>query len=125
MGDDNMRKILIVDDAAFIRISLRKMLEDNGFQVVGEAMNGFEAIQKAKELKPDLITMDITMPELDGIEAVKIIMEHNPQNIICMVSAMGQEEQVRDAIFAGAKSFLVKPFKEEKVIKTLKTLLKG
>lgn len=117
-----MKKVLIVDDAAFMRMSIRTMLENTEFEVVGEAVNGLEAILKARELKPDVITMDITMPELDGIKATSIIVKDNPNIKICIVSAMGQEAMVMDSIVAGAKNFLVKPFNEQNVIKTLKSL---
>jgi two-component system, chemotaxis family, chemotaxis protein CheY len=117
-------KILIVDDAIFMRTMIRRILENSEFEVVGEASNGREAIKKAKELQPDIITMDITMPELDGIGAVREIIKLNPNIKICMVSAMGQEGMIRDAIVAGAKNFLVKPFKEEKVIATIQAMMK-
>lgn len=112
-------RVLVVDDAAFIRVSLKMMLERNGYQVVGEAENGFTAIQKYQELKPDLVTMDITMPEMDGITALKTIRKLDGEARIVMISALGQEHHVKDAILSGAKGFIVKPFKEEQVIKGL------
>lgn len=114
-----MKRILIVDDAAFVRYALRIMLEKNGFEVIGEAENGIVAIQKYKELMPDIVTMDITMPELTGIEAVKAITMFDPQAKVVMVSAMGQERLIKEALLNGAKYFIVKPFEEEMVIKTL------
>lgn len=117
-----MKRVLIVDDAAFMRVSLRKMLEEGGFEVVGEAENGLEAIGKYKNLKPDLVTMDLTMPELDGIGAIKMIKELDSHASIVVISAMGQEGKVREAVMAGAKSFVVKPFKAERVIETLSKL---
>lgn len=117
-----MKKILIVDDAAFMRLSIRNILEKNGFEVVGEAENGIVSVSKYKELKPDVVTMDITMPDMSGIEALKLIMEYDPDAKVVMLSAMGQQEMVMDAIMAGAKSFIVKPFKEEHVIMTLNKL---
>ncbi len=114
-----MKKVLIVDDAAFMRGSLKMILQSNGFEVIGEAENGLEAIKKYKELQPDLVTMDITMPEMDGIEAVKAIKQFDDKAKIVMISAMGQENKVKDAVIAGAKSFIVKPFKQEFVIETL------
>lgn len=118
-----MSRVLIVDDAVFMRFILREILNKNGFEVVGEACTGAEGIIKARELKPDLITMDITMPDVDGIKATSKITEENPNAIICMVSAMGQESRVIEAIQAGAKEFIVKPFKEEDVVKKLRNLL--
>jgi two-component system chemotaxis response regulator CheY len=120
-----MTKVLIVDDAIFMRMSIRKMLENNGFDIVGDAENGKEAIIKERQLKPDLITMDITMPELDGISAVREIMKNNASAKICMVSAMGQERMIREAIELGAMGFLIKPFKEEIVVKTLNGIMKS
>jgi two-component system chemotaxis response regulator CheY len=117
-----MPNVLIVDDAAFMRTSLKMMLERNGFTVVGEADNGAIAVQKYVELKPDVVTMDITMPVFDGIEATKKIKELDPKAKIIIVSAMGQEAYVRDAVLAGAKNFIVKPFKEDHVVKVLNSL---
>ncbi|MCX7748308.1 MAG: response regulator [Clostridia bacterium] len=117
-----MSKVLIVDDAAFMRMSLKMMLEKNGFQVIGEAENGAVAIKKYMELKPDIVTMDITMPEMDGIEALKAIRNIDPNAKVCVVSAMGQENYVREAVIAGAKNFVVKPYKEEIIIAALKKL---
>jgi two-component system chemotaxis response regulator CheY len=118
-----MPGVMIVDDAAFMRASIKKILEAHGFTVVGEASNGVEAIELANQLQPDLITMDITMPQMDGITATKEIVKNNPDVKICMVSAMGQEVMVRESILAGANNFLVKPFKEEKVVETLKAMI--
>lgn len=115
-----MKSVLIVDDAAFMRITIKSMLEKNGFQVVGEAETGEEAIKKYKEYHPDLVTMDITMPEMGGIEALKEIRQYDPKAKVVMVSAMGQESMVKEAIINGARSFVVKPFKEEHVVQTLR-----
>jgi len=115
----DLKKILIVDDASFMRLSLRTMLEKNGYQVVGEAENGNEAIKLYAELKPDIVTMDITMPELDGIQALKAIMQFDRTAKVVIISAMGQETKVREAVICGAKTFIVKPFKEEQLIQTL------
>ena len=117
-----MKKILIVDDAAFMRLSLKTMLEKNGFEVVGEAENGRKAIEKYKILKPDVVTMDIKMPDMDGVEALSEIMKFDSKANVIMLSAMGQEEKIRDAVLLGAKNFIVKPFKEEFLIKTLSKL---
>ncbi len=114
-----MKKVLIVDDASFMRLSLRTMLEKNGYEVAGEAENGFEAIKLYTELKPDIVTMDITMPELDGIQALKSIIEIDRTAKVVILSAMGQETKVKEAIICGAKTFIVKPFKEEHLIQTL------
>lgn len=111
-----MKKVLIVDDAAFMRVSIKNMLTKNGFDVVGEAENGKVAVSKYQELSPDIITMDITMPEMDGLQALKEIVALNPAANVVMVSAMGQEAMVREAVMAGAKGFIVKPFKEDAII---------
>lgn len=114
-----MKKVLIVDDAAFMRMAIKNILVKHDFQVVDEAENGLVAISKYKELKPDIVTMDITMPEMTGLEALKAIMAFDPNAKIVMVSAMGQEQMVMEAVMSGAKSFIVKPFKEDHVIQTL------
>ncbi len=117
-----MKRVLIVDDASFMRMSIKTMLEKGGYEVAGEAGNGLEAVSKYKELKPDIVTMDITMPEMDGIEALKLIMQYDSKAKIIMVSAMGQETLVKQSILNGAKTFIVKPFKEEQVIQSLNKL---
>ena len=117
-----MKNVLVVDDAAFMRVTIKNMLEKNGYAVVGEAENGKVAVQKYNELKPDVVTMDITMPEMDGLAALKTIMQLNPQAQIVMMTAMGQQGMVKDAVMAGAKGFIVKPFKEETVLSALKKL---
>ena len=113
------KKVLIVDDAAFMRIKLKDILEKNNYEVVGEAENGIEAIEKYKELSPNIVTMDITMPEMDGVEALKEIKAFDPNAKILMCSAMGQQSMVMDAIRAGAVDFIVKPFDTERVIHAL------
>lgn len=118
-----MKRVLIVDDAAFMRLSLKSMLEKNGFEVVGQAENGMIGAQKYAQLKPDVVTMDITMPELDGIGALKEIKKNDPNAKVVIISAMGQEALIREAVIAGAKTFIVKPFKEEFMIKTLSQVL--
>ncbi len=118
-----MKRILIVDDAAFMRMAIKTILDKNGFDVVGEAENGRIAVSKFKELKPDAVTMDITMPEMTGVEALKAIKGIDPEANVVMITAMGQEGMVREAIALGAKSFIVKPFKEEHVIQTLNKIL--
>lgn len=118
-----MKRVLIVDDAAFMRMAIRTILERNGFEVVGEAENGMEGIKKYKETRPDVVTMDITMPELAGIDAMKIIMSLDPRAKIIMISAMGQEVMVKEAIIQGAKSFIIKPIKEDHVVQTINRVL--
>lgn len=118
-----MKKVLIVDDAAFMRAALRIMLEGNGFEVVGEAENGLIGVKKYKELRPDIVTMDITMPEMSGIQALEEIKKIDSKAAVIMVSAMGQESFVKQAIIAGAKSFIVKPYTEESIVKTLNKIL--
>lgn len=113
------KRVLIVDDAAFMRIKLKDILEKNDYEVAGEAENGFEAIEKYKELQPDIVTMDITMPEMDGVEALKEIKSIDEDATILMCSAMGQQTMVMDAIRAGAYDFIVKPFDTERVIRAL------
>lgn len=120
-----MKKVLIVDDAAFMRLSLKMLLEKSGFDVVGEAENGFKAIQLYKQLKPDIVTMDLTMPEMGGIDAIKMIKAVDKNARIIVISSMGHEILVREAIMAGAISFIVKPFKEEVVSKQLCTISKS
>ena len=117
-----MAKVLIVDDAAFMRISIKNMLTKNGYEVVGEAENGLIGVEMFKELQPDIVTMDITMPEMSGLDALKEITKVDPQAKVVMVSAMGQEAMVREAIVSGAKGFIVKPFKEDGIIAAIKKL---
>ena len=117
-----MKRVLIVDDAAFMRMSLRTMLEKNGFQEIDEAENGSVAVIKYKELNPDIVTMDITMPEMDGIQALKEIRKFDSNCKVIIISAMGQESYVREAVMSGAKGFVVKPFKEDYIIQTLSKL---
>lgn len=118
-----MRSVLIVDDAAFMRLLIKSALEKNGFAVIGEAGNGREAVKFYKTLKPDIVTMDITMPDMTGLEALSSIMEFDSKAKIVMISSMGQEAFVREAVIKGAKSFLVKPFKENQLVKTLEKVI--
>jgi len=117
------KRILVVDDAAVIRLMLKKILESDEYEVVGDAGTGMEAVAKYQELKPDLVTMDITMPDMDGIQAVKEIRKIDPEAKIVMCSAMGQKMMVLEAIEAGAANFIVKPFDEPKVKEVLKKVL--
>ena len=118
-----MAKILIVDDAAFMRMMIKDILTKNGYEVVAEAANGVQAVELYKTHQPDLVTMDITMPEMDGIEAVKQIKAVNPGAKIVMCSAMGQQSMVMDAIRAGAKDFIVKPFQADRVLEAVKKII--
>jgi len=118
-----MARVLIVDDAAFMRMMLKDILIKNGLEVVGEAVNGADAIEKYQELQPEIVTMDITMPEMDGITAVKEIRASHPQAKIIMCSAMGQQPMVLEAIQAGAKDFIVKPFQADRVIDSINKVL--
>lgn len=115
--------ILIVDDAAFMRMMIKDVLTKNGFEVIGEAENGLKAVEKFKELNPSLTIMDITMPEMDGIEAVKEIRKLNANAKVIMCSAMGQQAMVIEAIQAGAKDFIVKPFQADRVIEAVKKVI--
>ncbi|MGL4344265.1 MAG: response regulator [Cellulosilyticaceae bacterium] len=110
---------LVVDDAIFMRTVLRKMLTEEGFSVVGEAGNGMQAIQLAEQFKPNVITLDITMPEMDGIEAIEGILKVSPDTKIIMCSAMGQQSKVVEAIKKGAKDFIVKPFEKARVLQAI------
>lgn len=115
--------ILIVDDAAFMRMMIKDVLTKNGYDVIGEAENGQKAIEKYKDLKPELVIMDITMPEVDGIQAVKEIKNFDSAAKVIMCSAMGQQAMVIEAIQAGAKDFIVKPFQADRVIEAVKKVL--
>jgi two-component system chemotaxis response regulator CheY len=115
--------VLIVDDAAFMRMMIKDILSKNGYEVVGEAENGARAIEKFKELEPELAIMDITMPEMDGIQAVKEIRSFAPEARIIMCSAMGQQAMVIESIQAGAKDFIVKPFQAERVLEAVKKVI--
>ncbi|HOQ08691.1 MAG TPA: response regulator [Syntrophomonadaceae bacterium] len=117
------KRVLIVDDAAFMRMMIKDILTKNGYEVVGEAENGLIAVEKYLDLRPDLVTMDITMPEMDGITAVKEIKAQDPSARIIMCSAMGQQAMVIDAIQAGAKDFIVKPFQPERVLEAVSKAL--
>ncbi|GGA62989.1 response regulator [Ornithinibacillus halotolerans] len=117
------KRILIVDDAAFMRMMIKDILTKSGFNVIGEAQDGAHAVQLYQELLPDLVTMDITMPEMDGITALKKIKEINPNAKVIMCSAMGQQAMVIDAIQAGAKDFIVKPFQADRVIEAIQKAL--
>ena len=116
-------RILVVDDAAFMRMMIKDILGKNGYEIVGEAENGAKAVEKYKDLVPDLVIMDITMPEMDGIQAVKAIKSLNGDAKIIMCSAMGQQAMVIESIQSGAKDFIVKPFQAERVIEAVRKVL--
>ena len=117
------KNILICDDAAFMRMMIKDILTKNGYNVVGEAENGAIAVDKYKELKPELTLMDITMPEMDGINALKNIKASDAGANVIMCSAMGQQAMVIEAIQAGAKDFIVKPFQPERVLEAVKKVV--
>jgi len=117
------KRILIVDDAAFMRMMIKDIINKNGYEIAGEAENGLMAVQLYGELKPDLVTMDITMPEMDGIEALKQIKAKDPGAKVIMCSAMGQQAMVMEAIQSGARDFVVKPFQQDRVIQALEKAL--
>ncbi|MCM3123111.1 response regulator [Mesobacillus sp. MER 48] len=119
-----MARILIVDDAKFMRITLTNILRKANHEIVGEAENGREAVILYRELKPDLVTMDITMPEMSGLDAVKEIKKDFKDAKIIMCSAMGQQKMVVDAIEAGAKDFIVKPFDDSQVVDSVSRVLR-
>ena len=119
------KKVLIVDDAIFMRNMIKDIFAGSGFEVVGEAANGLEAVEKHRELKPDLTTMDIVMPFKSGIEATREIIKNDPRAVIVMCSALGQESLVMEAIEAGAADFVVKPFKPEDVHRVVQKVLGG
>jgi len=119
---DNTMKVMVVDDTAFMRMMMRNILEDLGHEVVGEASNGVQAVQMYQQLRPHLVTMDITMPEMDGVSAVKKIKQMDPGAKIIMCSAMGQRDMVLDALFNGASDFVVKPIQKDRMIEAINKL---
>ena len=117
------KNILISDDAAFMRMMIKDILTKNGYNVAGEAENGAKAVEKYNEIKPDLVLMDITMPEMDGIQALKKTKEADSSALVIMCSAMGQQAMVIESIQAGAKDFIVKPFQADRVIEAVKKVV--
>ncbi|MGN0480964.1 MAG: response regulator [Lachnospiraceae bacterium] len=117
------KNILVCDDAAFMRMMIKDILTKNGYTVIGEAENGAKAIEKYSELKPDLVLMDITMPEMDGIQALKGIKAADPSASVIMCSAMGQQAMVIESIQSGAKDFIVKPFQADRVLEAVKKVV--
>ena len=118
-----MAKILVVDDAAFMRMMIKDILTKNGYEVAGEAENGAVAVSKYSELKPDLVLMDITMPEKDGIQALKDIKANDAGAKVIMCSAMGQQAMVIESIQSGARDFIVKPFQADRVLEAVQKVL--
>jgi two-component system chemotaxis response regulator CheY len=118
-----MAKIMICDDAAFMRMMIKDILSKNGYEIVAEAENGAIAVEKYPETKPDLVLMDITMPDMDGIQALKKIKEIDPSANVIMCSAMGQQAMVIEAIQNGAKDFIVKPFQADRVLEAVKKVI--
>jgi two-component system, chemotaxis family, chemotaxis protein CheY len=118
-----MPKILLVDDAAFMRMMVKDTLTKNGYDDLYEAADGVQAVELYAEIKPDLVIMDITMPNMDGLEALKTIKAQDPNAVIVMCSAMGQESMVIEAIKSGAKDFIVKPFKPDRILKTVSSII--
>ncbi|MFH1950162.1 MAG: response regulator [Pseudomonadota bacterium] len=117
------KKILIVDDAAFMRMMLRDILNEAGYEIAGEAEDGKDVVSKYRELRPDLVTMDIIMRETDGITALKDLMKEDADALVLVVSAIGQQALTKEAIEAGARGYIVKPFKPEKIIEEVKRIL--
>ena len=117
------KNILICDDAAFMRMMIKDILTKNGYNIVGEAENGAKAVEKYAELKPDLVLMDITMPEMDGIEVLKKIKAADANASIIMCSAMGQQAMVIESIQSGAKDFIVKPFQADRVLEAVQKVV--
>jgi len=117
------KTILLVDDAAIMRMMLKDVLTKDGYTIIGEAENGVRAIEKYKELKPSLVIMDITMPEMNGIQSARGIREYDPNALIVMCSAMGQQSMVIEAIQAGARDFIVKPFQRDRVLEAVQKVI--
>jgi two-component system chemotaxis response regulator CheY len=116
-------KIMVVDDAAFMRMMLKHILESGGHEVLWEAATGAEAVEKYKAFRPEVVTMDITMPEMEGIEALRLIREADPRAKIIMCSAMGQQRQIVEAIQSGARDFIVKPFQGPRVLEAVSKVM--
>jgi len=123
-GGNVLARILIVDDMKFMRETLHQLFSQNNYQVVGEAETGKEAVQLYRELLPDLVTMDLTMPEMSGLEAIRLIRSEFPEAKVIMCSAMGQKKVIMEAIESGAKDYIVKPFNDLQVIEAINRVLK-
>ena len=122
-GRDIMAKVLVVDDAAFMCLTIKQMLERNGHTMIGQASTGVEAIQKFTELRPELILMDITMPEMNGVEALERIKEIDPNAKIIICSAMAQKDYIARSIELGVEDFIVKPFQPDRVLEAVKKVV--
>jgi two-component system chemotaxis response regulator CheY len=118
-------RVLIVDDAVVMRMMIKDILSKNGFEIVGEAQNGAEAVEKYKDLRPDVVTMDMVMPGIDGIAAVKRIVSEDPGAKILMCTSLGQEALLNEAMQAGAKSYITKPFQPSKILESIEKVLGG
>lgn len=118
------KKILLVDDTKFMRMLLKNLLVPEGYEIVAEAEDGVQAIEMSRRFKPDLITMDIIMPNLNGIDALKAIMREQPDIPVVMVTALGQEKMVKQAMASGAKGYIIKPFKAPRVLNVLSDVMK-
>ena len=121
-GETKMAAVLIVDDTMFMRASIKQMLTANGHTVAGEASNGIEAVEKYVEVKPDVVLMDITMPDMDGLEALRLIKEKDPAAKVVMCTAMGQQAMVARAVELGAQQFIVKPFQADRLMQAIDTV---
>lgn len=117
-----MKKILIVDDAKVVRLVIKQILTRNGFQIAGEATNGREALEKYKELKPDAVTMDIVMPEVDGIQGLKDILAYDKNAKVIMISAVDQRDALQESLLSGASDFVVKPFEDDRMVSALNSI---
>ena len=122
-GEDDMANVLVVDDAAFMRMQIKQILEREGHLVTGEAENGIEAVEQFEKIKPDVTILDITMPKMDGIEALKKIKEIDPDSKVIICSAVGYQEMLTKAMQCGAETFIVKPFEEEHLIKAVNKVM--
>src|SRR3972149_8069366 len=118
-----MKRVLVVDDACVVRMIIKGVLESNGFQIAGEAKNGREALDKYKELKPDAVTMDIVMPEVDGIQGLKDILAYDKNARVVMISAIDQRDALQAALLSGACDFVVKPFEDDRMVSALNSIL--
>ena len=118
-----MKRVMVCDDAAFMRMMIKDILVKNGYEIAAEAENGLKAVEQYQDAKPDLVLMDITMPEVDGIEAVRRIKALDPNANVIMCSAMGQQAMVIEAIQAGAKDFIVKPFQADRVLEAVRKVI--
>ena len=125
MSNQPKHTVMIVDDSRFMRDKLRKIFEDGGYAVVAEAWDGAEAVRQYKRTKPNILTMDIVMPEVDGIGAVKQILEIDPSAVIVMISSLGMESKVKESLKAGAKNFVLKPFEPQRILEVAEQALKN